>query len=170
MTKQLTVIADAIGAALALLPPRLDTRQARVAITAISLQEDPRQVRAQVISGGRKGPARGLWQFECEGGVKGVLGHAATKAMASAACMARQVPAVKEAVWAKLEVDDVLAACFARLLAFSDPKPLPEVGDEEGAWQLYLRTWRPGAAKRQYDELRAKWAGNYAAAVDSNPA
>ena len=164
MTKALSTIAGAIGAALALLPPRLDSLQARIIVTAITLQEDPRQERVQRLNGGGRGAARGLWQFE-QGGVNGVLGHAATKAMAGAVCLARQVQPVVPAVWAAMETDDVLAAAFARLLVFTDSKPLPQIGDEEGAWQLYLRTWRPGAAKRQYDELRAKWAGNYTAAI-----
>ena len=42
------------------------------------------------------------------------------------------------------EWDDVLAAAFARLLLFTDPAKLPKLGDADGAWQLYLRTWRPG--------------------------
>ena len=36
----------------------------------------------------------------------------------------------------------------ARLLLFTDPKRLPEVGDAKGAWNLYIRTWRPGKPHR----------------------
>ena len=45
---------------------------------------------------------------------------------------------------AALEHDDVLAAAFGRLLLWTDPRAPPAVGDESGAWALYLRCWRPG--------------------------
>lgn len=76
---------------------------------------------------------------------------------------------VATAVHPALEVDDVLAAGFARLLLWTDPHRLPAVGDVEGAWQLYLRTWRPGAYTRgaptKRAELRQKWAGYYTQAL-----
>ncbi len=65
--------------------------------------------------------------------------------------------------------DDVLAAGLARLLLWSDSGRLSTVGDEQGAWNLYLRTWRPGAHDRgspeQRAQLRAKWGRNYGLAV-----
>lgn len=64
----------------------------------------------------------------------------------------------------------MLAAGLARLLIFTDPARLPGLGDEEDAWQLYLRTWRPGAFTRgtaaKRAELRQKWAKNYAQALE----
>jgi len=72
-------------------------------------------------------------------------------------------------IWVVIGFDDVLAAGLARLLLWSDPRRLPAVGDEEGSWALYLRTWRPGAYDRgtpsQRNALRAKWASNYGAAM-----
>lgn len=63
----------------------------------------------------------------------------------------------------------MLAAGLARLLLWSDPGRLPSEDDVEGAWRLYLKTWRPGAYDRgtaeQRAELRAKWGRNYAAAA-----
>ncbi|MCY1303002.1 hypothetical protein D9M70_526890 [compost metagenome] len=74
------------------------------------------------------------------------------------------------AIWRALEHDDVLAAGFARLLLWSDPKPLPLAGDEQGAFDLYLRTWRPGAYHRgtpeQKSALRQKFHAHYANALD----
>jgi len=63
----------------------------------------------------------------------------------------------------------VLAAGLARLLLWTDRPPLPALQDVEGGWQLYLRTWRPGAYTRGTPalraELRAKWGRNYSAAL-----
>jgi hypothetical protein len=54
------------------------------------------------------------------------------------------VPFERTTIYSELERDDVLAAGFARLLLFSDPRPLPDVSQQYEAWDLYLRTWRPG--------------------------
>jgi len=109
----------------------------------------------------RKGPARGLWQFECMGGVKGVLTHRNTKAKAEALCR-KYVGSLNEyAVWNALEYEDGLACCLARLLLWSDPKTLPDVtsANMETAWNYYLRNWRPGSPKP------ATWTGHWNGAV-----
>ncbi|TBU86796.1 hypothetical protein [Phytopseudomonas dryadis] len=147
--------AHAITPALSLLPARMSSASAEIMLLAITQQEDPDQRRRQWPTG----PARGLWQFERGGGVRGVLNHAASSAHAWAVCAARGVEPDPAAVWAALEHDDVLAAAFARLLLWTDPKPLPGANDPAGGWSLYERTWRPG---RPHPE---RWAGRYAAAV-----
>src|SRR5690606_12884686 len=72
------------------------------------------------------------------------------------------------AAYGRLHADDVLAAAFARLLLWTNPSLLPFIGDEEGAWQAYLREWRPGAYTNgnpsQRVRLREKWRGYYAQA------
>ena len=108
-----TPIASAIDAAFALLPDRMDTRAARVALIAIGLQESGLKDRCQKLQNGGRGPAHGLWQFERTGGVLGVLTHGATRRHAFDACKARGIAADSSAVWAALEHDDVLAAVFA---------------------------------------------------------
>jgi hypothetical protein len=138
------VEADAIDCAMAILPPGMDSAEARVMLRAIALQESRMTHRYQVIDGGGKGPARGLWQFERGGGVKGVLTHPASKRIAQSVCLARGVPADPRSVWQALETDDVLAAGFARLLLYTDPAPLPAIGDVSGSWEYYTRIWRPG--------------------------
>ncbi|PZP58290.1 hypothetical protein [Pseudoxanthomonas winnipegensis] len=165
---------SAITPALRLLPPRMDTLQARVEMLAICGQEADFRHRWQVVDPARpevRGPARGLFQFERGGGVRGVLRHAQTAAAAAALCLTRGVAADERAVYEALAGDDVLAAGFARLLLWSDPAPLPAVGDVNGAWQLYLRTWRPGAytngTAAQKVRLRDKWAGYYATAREA---
>jgi hypothetical protein len=156
MANTQTVIITAIDPALTLLPARMDSARGRVQMVAIGLQES-RLVHRQQIGG----PARGLWQFEQGGGVAGVLRHAATAAHAVTLCAARGVQAVARDVYNQLEHDDVLAAGFARLLLWSDPGPLPAIGDSQGAWQLYLRTWRPGKPHRR------TWDALYAEAVEA---
>lgn len=164
MTQPLTPVVAAIDAALAWLPPAMTSPEARVMLVAISLQEDPEQLRAQrvIVAGrSRKGPARGLWQFERGGGVKGVLTHPASRFWARRICADIGLDPAPGAVWQALQYDDALAAIFARLLLFTDPRPLPAVDDERGAWAYYLRNWRPGKPHPK------KWAANHARAREA---
>ena len=137
-------VVQAVHEALRLLPPAMDSKEARVMLYAIGLQESRFTHRAQVIDGGGKGPARGYWQFERGGGVTGVLRHPASRFWANSVCNARNVPAQPLNVWLKLETDDVLAAALARLLLFTDPARLPAVGEQADSWSYYMRNWRPG--------------------------
>lgn len=140
--------------ALAMLPAVTDTPQARVEMLAIALQESDFSYREQI-----GGPARGLWMFERGGGVKGVLKHHATRDFARHVCRERGVNPNRWAVYKALAHDDILACCFARLLLWTDPHALPALGDESGAWDLYLRTWRPGKPRP------AHFSGNYRQAL-----
>ena len=137
-------VVQAVHEALRLLPPAMDSKEARVMLYAIGLQESRFTHRAQVIDGGGKGPARGYWQFERAGGVRGVLRHPASKFWMHSVCNARNVPAQETSVWLAMETDDVLAAAAARLLLFTDPARLPAVGEQAESWTYYLRNWRPG--------------------------
>ena len=137
-------VVQAVHEALRLLPPAMDSKEARVMLYAIGLQESRFTHRAQVIDGGGKGPARGYWQFERGGGVTGVLRHPSSRFWMNSVCNARNVPAQPMNVWLALETDDVLAASAARLLLFTDPAKLPAIGDRPEAWRQYIRNWRPG--------------------------
>ena len=137
-------VVQAVHEALRLLPPAMDSKEARVMVYATGLQESRFTHRAQVIDGGGKGPARGYWQFERGGGVAGVLRHPASRFWANSVCNARNIPAQPLNVWLALETDDVLAAALARLLLFTDPARLPAVGEQSESWTYYLRNWRPG--------------------------
>lgn len=164
------VLRDAILPALRMLPAAMDSIQARVVLLTISGQEADFRHRYQVLNTpGVKGPARGLWQFERGGGTAGVLRHSSSKSHARSFAQQRLGSTDVAAVWMALEHDDILAAIYARLLLWTDPKALPEVGDVEGAWQLYLRCWRPGAYTRgnesQRERLRSKWAAYYSQAM-----
>lgn len=153
------VLHNAIRPALDLLPAGMDTRAAHVMLLAAGLQESRLLNRAQKTSDPYvKGPARGLWQFERGGAVLHVLTHHTTARLAREVCKACGVLPDQVAVHERLEFDDVLAACFARLLLWSDPHPLPPVlADHETAWQCYLRCWRPGKPHRDtWDEFHAQ--------------
>lgn len=130
---------DIICPAAALLPS-MDSPKARMMLLAIGLQESRFEHRRQI--GG--GPGRGFWQFEKGGGVRGVLQHKASAYDAAKICHARGVGSSTKEVYERLENDDILACCFARLLLLTDPRSLPMIGDVDGAWDYYERNWRPG--------------------------
>lgn len=157
----LNILDTAIIPALSLLPRHLDTPKARVLLLAIGLQESRFQHRVQIIDGGGKGPARGFWQFERGGGVAGVYRHRASAELLRQLCRDRDVSLDTRAIWAQLEHDDVLAAGVARLLLLTDPAPLPEIGEQQKAWDYYERNWRPGKPHPH------TWPALYASAVDA---
>lgn len=142
---------DAIFPAAELLP-RMDSVRARVLLCAIGLQESRFKHRLQI-----RGPARGFWQFERGGGVRGVLTHKASRLDAAKICFVRGCGNTLSVVYDRVATDDVLAACFARLLLYTDPAALPELGERDKAWDYYIRCWRPGKPHRRtwndlYDE------------------
>jgi hypothetical protein len=139
-------------------PPR--SVPAERMLVAICGQEAGYSARYQRSKGSRgwfKGPARGLWQFEKGGGVAGVLQHPASYALARAICEERGVRPAPASVHPQLEFDDTLACAFARLLLWTDPRPLP---GQAGSWAYYLRNWRPGKPHP------SKWPGYYRDAIN----
>lgn len=172
LTARLSAATKAFVAALSILPSNMDSPIARVLVLANGLQESQFLHRDQLEKGGKNtvlGPALGWWQFERGGATLGVLRHKATASLAERFCKARGVRPDIQAVWRSLADDDVLAAGMARLLLWTDGLRLPSMGDVEGAWLLYLRTWNPGAYARgdaaARRELRAKFGRNYVAAL-----
>src|SRR5687767_4170577 len=107
----------------------MDTPPARAMLIAIALQESRLITRAQY----NHGPARGYWQFEVAG-VAGVLTHSASKAHIYAALLTLNYPPATTAVHAAIEHNDVLACVCARLLLWTDAKPLPNASDAQAAW------------------------------------
>lgn len=144
-----------IEPALSLLPARMNSPQAMAMLLGIGLQESHFEYRRQLGNG----PARGLWQMERGGGVHGVLTHKASKSLAAVICADHGVEPTEQAVWEAIEHDDELAAAMARLLLWTDPQPLPALGDAAGSWALYARVWRPGRPRP------AEWPANYLRAV-----
>lgn len=146
MLRLANIVETAIKPALAMLPKNMDSPKARVMLLAIGLQESRFEYRRQLGNG----PARGFWQFECgtrasRGGVWGVYLHNASTEQLRLLCRERDCSFDPRSIWSQIERDDVLAAGLARLLLWTDRGPLPEIGDEAGAWDMYaVRCWRPG--------------------------
>lgn len=164
MSDAATILHTSVVPALQLLPPRMDTPAARIQLLAICGQESNLRDRVQVVAGGVAGPARGLAQFELGsqqrgGGVWGVVLHPASRDLLRGLCATRGVAFDARAIWGRLQRDDVLALGLARLLLWTDPRPLPAVGDQAAAWDCYVRNWRPG--KPHPD----RWPRNYARAL-----
>jgi hypothetical protein len=157
---------SAVVPALAALPLAMANRKARLMLLAIGLQESNFEHRYQVTNRpGVKGPARGLWQFESgsqtsKGGVWGVYLHKDGHEPLRNLCRARDCGFDPRVIWAQLEYDDVLAAGVARILLWTDRRPLPEIGEEQQAWDCYERNWRPGKPHPE------KWPKNYEAALN----
>lgn len=147
---------DPINAGLQLLPPNMTSPAAKALLIAIGLQESGFLVRTQH----NNGPARGFWQFEKGGGVRGVMKHKASERLAMQVCLKRGVPFVDKVIWEELAQDDVLAAAFARLLLWTAPKPLPSLGQTMESWSYYNDLWRPGKPHPE------RWDGNYGRALD----
>jgi len=144
---------QAITPALALLPARMSSSEAELMLLVIGLQESRFQHRRQLVGSPPRptGPAKSFWQAELGGGmVTGLLRYHDDRVrdLAVGLCAVRGVDPSPRAVWDAIERDDVLAAGLARLLLWTDPARLPALGDADGAWQLYVRTWRPGKPHR----------------------
>lgn len=166
----MTLKAD-IDAGLALLPEPLRSLDAKVQLYATSIQENPTRASRQLIKKDGKlqpiGPAAGDYQFEKTGGIRGLINFKSTRLqqMLDHVCAERMWGKTEDALFSAVQVDPVLAAALARLLYFTDSGALPKAGAEQYAWDVYLRTWRPGAYERDPKGLRAKWSKSYAEAM-----
>ena len=140
-----TIRAHILPAALALLPPRMDSPAARQHLLAIGLQESRFEHRRQI-----SGPARGFWQFE-RGGVLGIIRHPDTWLhLRSAVVELKYEPEMASddiGLHAAIEHNDVLACVLARLNLWWLPGPLAL--DKDGAWSQYIAAWRPGKPHRE---------------------
>jgi hypothetical protein len=135
---------------MSLLPERLDSLEARAMLYAIAMQESRLQYRRQI-----NGPARGFWQFEQGGGVRGVVQHPATRPLLLPVLKRLRYEPVVPMPYAALADNDILAAVFARLLLWTVPQALPGPDDAEEGWKQYLWAWRPGKPHRH------TWDGFY---------
>lgn len=130
-----------IPGANALLPEKMRSRNADLLLLAIGQQESRFLYRKQI-----GGPARGFWQFETAG-IQGVLSHSATRDTMLIVLKALQYDFTIAGSHEAVMHNDVLACVYARLLLWSDPKPLPSPADVMGMWDYYVRNWRPGKPK-----------------------
>jgi hypothetical protein len=135
---------------LELLPPTMNTLQARAMLYAIGLQESNFMNRRQI-----GGTARGFWQFEQGGGVAGVMRHPYTYVHVSNVCKALLVPLLANDIYEAIAWNDSLAACFARLLLYTWPHALPTDTEPDEGWRQYITLWRPGFPRPE------SWKNNY---------
>jgi hypothetical protein len=144
-----------LPAAYQLLPPAMESQAATAMLLAIALQESELEHRRQI-----GGPARGFWQFERGGGVRGVLTHHATRELMRTVLRRLHYAddMTPSEAHAAIEHNDILASCFARCLLLTDPRPLPFLSEVPIAWSIYNDTWRPGKPRPE------TWNENYAAA------
>jgi len=136
----------------ALLPPKLDSAEAKAMLMAIAMQESRFDERRQI-----GGPARGFWQFEF-GGIKGVLNHVASKPLIHAVLNRLDYDFAPDISYKAIEHNDVLAFAYARCLLWTLPQPLPSATEAFEGWEQYLDAWRPGKPHR------STWNAFYAAA------
>lgn len=144
---------DIIPAALALLPQKMDSPEARAFLIAVALQETGLRHRRQV-----GGPAIGLWQWELAQ-VGLVLRHDVVGPMARnvlGALLYEPGNPPHERLHAAMEHNDILQCAFSRLLLWPDAAPLPKRDNVQGFIATYLRVWRPG--RPRLDTLPANWA------------
>jgi len=131
------------------------SQESRVLLVAIAGQEMSWTYRLQI---GAPQYGRGFWSFE-SAGIQAVATHTASAAKSLALADALAIPHVLDTAHEAIAWNDVFAVGMARLLLWTDPAPLPPVGDQQGGWSLYLRTWNPGTPRP------ADWPANYTAAV-----
>ena len=154
------VLRFTLPATRALLPaPMMASPRAWAMLLAIGLQESKFLERQQVLENGLpNGPARGFWQFERGGGVKGVMTHPRSREVASQVLLELRyrhlLGKFRETHYA-LRDNDVLACAFARLLLWTLPNTLPARDNAAAGWHQYLEAWRPGRPHP------STWAANY---------
>jgi hypothetical protein len=160
MTPEL-LLKTAIIPALSLLDPKLDAPAARAMLIAIALQETGLRARRQMLEArdhwweSKPGKGHGFWQFERDGGVRGVLRHAAASAIVLPVIDAMLYPRDPYAVHEALIHNDILACVLARALLYSVPDAMPRPNEADKGWSIYLKAWRPGKAHPE------AWPENY---------
>jgi hypothetical protein len=160
MTPEL-LLKTAIIPALGMLDSKLDTPAARAMLIAIALQETGLRARRQMLEArdhwweSKPGKGHGFWQFERDGGVRGVLRHAAASAIVLPVIDAMLYPRDPYAVHEALIHNDILACVLARALLYSVPDAMPRPNEADKGWSIYLKAWRPGKAHPE------AWPENY---------
>ena len=134
------------------------SEKADILLLSIAGQESAWTHRYQISSRkGRKGPARGFWQFEKNGGVVGVMSHPWSRDKARNLVKALSLKWDKTILWRELETNDLLSTGFARLLLWTDAQDLPSTSST--SWRYYIRNWRPG--KPHPRKWKGIWTNSY---------
>jgi hypothetical protein len=117
-----------------------NSQASRVLLMAIAGIETGWSERIQIPNG----PARSYWQIESNGALLDVYANADTQQWLVDVCTLWDIDADAGTVFEAIAYHDPLAYVMARLTLWLDPAALPAVGDSIGAWDYYLRNWRPG--------------------------
>lgn len=113
------------------------------------------------------GPGRGFYQFGMPT-IGLILTNPVSSAMAAMACRTLYVVPTSYAAYTHLLLHPYLQVAMARLDLRCDSHALPTFGDEEAAWECYVRVWRPGTVingGQRAAEERARWTPAYAEAL-----
>lgn len=135
-----------------LLPPSMDSTEAKAMMFAIPMQESRWDERRQI-----GGPAHGFPQFEL-GGITGVLNHPAAGTKIRAVLDRLDYDYRPETSYEAIVHNDVLAIAYMRCLLYTVPQALPGRYQVDEAWRQYTFAWRPGKPRR------ATWNAFYEAA------
>ena len=137
-------------AAFPLLPPKMDTVQARAMLIAIALQESRLVHRAQLVGGAAEWwhsidpPAHGYYQFEVVS-IRLLLQHVVARPLLIPALSALDYPLdAPGLIHEAIRNNDMLATVFARVLLYTVPESLPEEHEADRGLEQYLWAWRPG--------------------------
>jgi hypothetical protein len=131
-------------ATMSLLPASWTNAESKAMLYAMGMQESRFEHRRQIM-----GPARGFWQFEAQGGIRGVLEHPMTKTPIRAVCDALCYDYSVLTAYQAIEHNDILACAFARCLLYTLPQRLPNRDETQEGWNQYLAAWRPGKPHAQ---------------------
>mgnify|MGYP003133141455 CR=1 FL=1 len=137
-------------AAFSLLPPKLDTVEARAMLIAIALQESRLVHRAQLVGGAAEWwhsldpPAHGYYQFEVAS-IRLMLQHSIARPLLIPALSALDYPVdAPGLIHESVRDNDILATVLARALLYTVPESLPDESERERGWNQYIFGWRPG--------------------------
>ena len=137
------------------LPSKMTSLSAITQLLATGGQESGYMTRLQLGNG----PAHGLWQYE-RGGISAVLKNPKSHGYLVGYIESQTNIAVStENIYQLVAKDDITACVVSRLMYWTDPEPLPKFNDEQGAWEYYVRNWRPGKPNR------TRWAHWYQKSV-----
>jgi hypothetical protein len=112
-------------------------------LLAIALQES--NLSARIQGPNDAGPARSFWQFE-KVGVVDVFQR--QKTALKVMCDVLVLPCEPGKLHLMMAYNDMIACVIARLTLRLDPRSLGLATTEEGAWDYYIKNWRPGKPHR----------------------
>lgn len=134
---------------------KYNSRNARRMLLAVALQESDLTERFQI---GKNGPlphlARGFWQFEKCGGVRGVLRHPSTHWLKGYLTALGYTDHSEDNIHHAIAFDATLACVMARSLLWTHPGDIPSA--RAPAYRFYDDCWRPG--KKRPDAWERNWA------------